>query len=135
MGFLGFLGFLFVVTLIGLVPASIARSKGRSFGAWWFYGSALFIVALPHSLLLKPVEGHGSRKCPYCAELVKEEAKVCRYCGKDLPPLASSPAERAAAVHKKCERCGKMAPLAEKSCTACGQDFARSFGRRYSWDR
>jgi hypothetical protein len=26
-----------------------------------------------------------SKKCPFCAELVKKEAKVCKHCGRDLP--------------------------------------------------
>lgn len=38
---------------IGLIPASIAASKGRSFLGWWIYGVLLFIVALPHSILIK----------------------------------------------------------------------------------
>jgi hypothetical protein len=26
------------------------------------------------------------RKCPYCAELIRQEAKVCRFCGREIAP-------------------------------------------------
>ncbi len=43
---------LIVAALLGLIPASIAKKKGYSFGLWWLYGWMLFIVALIHSLLI-----------------------------------------------------------------------------------
>jgi zinc transporter ZupT len=48
---------LIFVVLLGLIPAAIAQSKGRSFFVWWVYGAALFIVA-------------GRRLCPKCGLLI-----------------------------------------------------------------
>lgn len=34
--------------IIGVIPAMIAKKKGRSFIGWYIYGVLLFVVALPH---------------------------------------------------------------------------------------
>jgi hypothetical protein len=89
-----------ICAILGLIPAFIAHSKGRSFGLWWIYGAFLFIIALIHSIFVKPLPGsdtaeridrvHDSRKCPFCAETIKQEAVVCKHCGRDVPPAPAA---------------------------------------------
>ncbi|MEI6290677.1 MAG: zinc ribbon domain-containing protein [Chloroflexota bacterium] len=78
---------------IGLIPAAIAKNKGHDFATWWLFGAAIFIIALPLALMLKEntakveqsqLASGESKKCPYCAELIKREAKVCKHCGRDI---------------------------------------------------
>ena len=85
-------GILIIAVLIGLIPATIAEHKGRPFWKWWIYGAALFIVALIHALLIPTPEDikradkarEGYSACPWCAEMVRNEALICRYCSRDL---------------------------------------------------
>lgn len=53
-----------IPALLGLIPANIAKNKGRSFGLWWFYGFMLFIVALPHSILMQDLSGATKNYSP-----------------------------------------------------------------------
>ena len=85
---------LFISAILGLLPALIAKSKGRDFLTWWIYGSFLFLISLIHSLFMsedqsakdeRALASGRSMKCPFCAEVIKAEAVVCRHCQRDIP--------------------------------------------------
>jgi hypothetical protein len=79
----------------------------------------------------------GWRKCPFCAEVVREAARVCRYCQRELPPkVAADPRPRdreiAGSYHGwiACPQCGRLIrpDPAEMTCYLCRYDLSTEGG-------
>lgn len=85
---------LIIAMMLGCCTGLIAKSKNRGFFAWWLYGTLIFIVAIVHVLIVKPLQpseaemhASGSRLCPHCAEEIQMAAVVCKHCHRDVPPM------------------------------------------------
>lgn len=112
---------LFFWLFCSIVSAAIASSKGRSAAGWFVLGLIVgpfaFAVALMPNLKeqkAKEVTESDSRKCPFCAELIKKDAVKCRFCSSDIPAFIEEPA-------------------AGSQCPTCDYVFTGEFGKEGWW--
>ncbi len=76
--------YIILITVAGIAGALLARPKGRS-PVLWFLLCAMVPLLVIAILLLPSVVAKGyTKKCPYCTEIIKEYATVCKYCGMNL---------------------------------------------------
>lgn len=129
MDLLAFVGAYLVVIvivqgLLAIIPAYVADQRGRSFVAFWWLSFFLTVfIGLLVALALPILESPKRRlqsvdsvsnglaleelpeevKCPRCAEYIKFEAKVCRFCGENVENEFAKIAEAVARTKAKRE--------------------------------
>jgi hypothetical protein len=132
---------LFQAIVFGFFSSFIAKEKGRDTGGWFFLGFLFSILAI-FALIAIPKHQVSSsnniskiKKCPDCAEEIKYEAKVCRFCGKRFEEvelqkdiIVESDQQTSSQISKnqrmeRCPTCYNWNYHTDKHCSACGNEL------------
>ena len=79
------LRYVLLIIITGIAGGIIAIRKGRS-PILWFILCALFPLLIIVIALFPARASKGyTKKCLYCAEIIKKDAEFCKHCGKEQP--------------------------------------------------
>jgi hypothetical protein len=73
-------GVLVLLPVLALIPALIAKRRGRGFWTFYVFGLLLWIVAVPVALFSKDKR----RRCPHCMEVIHAQATACPHCQREV---------------------------------------------------
>lgn len=143
MALLGFTWFLFAI-LVGV----LASKYGRSGLGWFilatiisplFAGLFLIVAILPGKDGKKVSGGTASavcfaasdgptKKCPFCAELIKFDAIKCKHCGEDVRPAEEAARSQEHVFTVTCYECESTNEISSATahnfpkCMSCGKN-------------
>jgi hypothetical protein len=82
-----FIGALIVVSAISSISSARSQIEGGvlvTIGFGIIVGIAGFVVLASKGPAKSANHSYATKKCPFCAEIIRAEAKFCRFCGKAM---------------------------------------------------
>jgi hypothetical protein len=117
--------------ILSILCGMLASGKGKSFFGYFLLSTFLspligFIAVLIAKEDLAKVEKKeldrgGKKRCPFCAELVKSEAIVCKHCSKD--------------IGKECPQCKHHNVVNASVCVHCKKSLGEAKSKESPKDR
>jgi hypothetical protein len=89
----------FILWIIFAILVGVFASSKKRSGIGWFFVSLILSPLIGFIIVAVAGPPKGSlKKCPKCAEEVKAEAQVCRFCGFEFSSLPPKPQQQSTSI-------------------------------------
>ena len=73
--------YLAIAIIAGIVGSSIAQRKGHNRFLWFILCAVVPLLIIVILVLPTKVAMGLTKKCIFCSEIIKSDARLCKYCG------------------------------------------------------